>query len=147
MVLEWASRQHIRVHPVRLRAAETQRQWGPMLVLYGRALICLLFGPTWVLYGHAHIGKPVYIAHWAHMCLRSGPHTCHLWACPYTSHTGPTRACYLGPTHVFFGLVLMCLLSAPHMSPIWACTSHNWTHMGLLSVQCTVNRWWGTLYC
>ena len=96
MVLEWASRQHIRVHPVRLRAAETQRQWGPMLVLYGRALICLLFGPTWVLYGHAHIGKPVYIAHWAHMGLLSRPHTCLFWACPYVLAICAPYESYMG---------------------------------------------------
>ena len=32
-----------------------------------------------------------------------------IWASPYTSHTGPIWACYLGPTWVFHGSVHMVL--------------------------------------
>ena len=72
------------------------KQW-----VFCKFIIKLMEISTWVLYGgflmdlsvwdpyrsynnwRANKGKPVYIAHWAHMGLLSGPHMGPLWACPY----------------------------------------------------------------
>ena len=70
------------------------KQW-----VFCKFIIKLMEISTWVLYdgflmdlsvwdpyrsynnGRAHKGKPVYIAHWAHMGLLSGPLMGPLWAC------------------------------------------------------------------
>ena len=99
---------------------------------------------NWVLYGLVHMGKPVYIPHWAHMGLLSGPHMgpCGLfrmgpiWANHYTSHTGPICSCYLSPTWVLYGCAHMglsawVLYGRVHMGkPVYI---PHWAHMGLLS--------------
>ena len=79
-----------------------------------------------------------------------GPHGSFMglsvWESPYTSHTGPIWACYLGPTWVLYGRVLyalahmgnpvyiahwayMGLISRPHMRPLWGCP-HGLVRMG-----------------
>ena len=110
----------------------------------GLPLCAWFLGPTWVLSGPVHMGKP-YTSHtepiWAcymgHTCVLYGRVHMGLsvrdsygsfvglpiWASPYTSDTGPTWAWYLGPTWVLCRLALM---SKPVYIPHCA-------HMGLLS--------------
>ena len=82
-------------HYVRAHKGNTSRTgpvWAwylvPTCVLYGLALMSLVFGPhvgplwacpyrlvrsgpIWVLYGRAHMGKYIHIPHWSHMGLLS----------------------------------------------------------------------------
>ena len=105
---------------------------------------------TWVLYGCAHIGKPVYIPHWAHKSLLSGPHIGLLWVCPYgLVCMGPIWTYQYGQARIHPTLGPFGLGVQPHMGPLWACpyklgswalygldymgkpvyTTH-WSHMG-----------------
>ena len=79
---------------------------------------------VWNPYGPAYMHKPIYIPHWAHMCLLSGPHMGPLLACLY-ARVG------IGPIWVLYGCAHKGLAvwdhhtSGPHMGPLWA------THIGL----------------
>ena len=78
---------------------------GPLWALY--------LGPTWVLYGRAHMG------------LLSGPACVHygqpILECPYVIHMGPIRACPYRQTGIHSILGLNRLTVWVHMGPLWAC--------------------------
>ena len=64
------------------------------------------------------MSKPVYIAHWAYMCLLPGPHMGPLWACPY-------GLVHMRPIWVHYGLVhygpsVRCIRTYPYGLGIWA---------------------------
>ena len=79
----------------------------------------------WVIHV-SYMGKPVYIPHWAHMGLVSGPHMDPLWACPnMLDRIGPIWVLY-GRAHIGKPVYIahwayMGLLSGPRTGPLWAC--------------------------
>ena len=75
--------------------------WTYPYTPHTRSICACYLGPTWVLYGCAHIGLTVWDPYESYMGV-------HIWASPYISHTGPIKACYLDAC-------LHCLKVATHL--------------------------------